>query len=229
MIDATYRTIADRENRAMAGLSMGGMQTFMIGLAHLDQFAYLGGFSGAGGGFGGGNFDPKTANGGVMADAKAFNEKVRLLFLSIGTAEGERFYQSVSGYRKSLEQAGIKTVFYEAPDTAHEWQTWRRSLRDFAPRLCPQASTSAAPPESQPEEAVLRVKAGLATPYTDAKGRVWAAESGFEGGATIEREPDLVIEGAADPACVWPHSAPADRRRRDRPHRAVIRSAIPKG
>lgn len=200
MIDATYRTIADRENRAMAGLSMGGMQTFMIGLAHLDQFAYLGGFSGAGGGFGGGNFDPKTANGGVMADAKAFNEKVRLLFLSIGTAEGERFYQSVSGYRKSLEQAGIKTVFHEAPDTAHEWQTWRRSLREFAPRLFPQASTSAAPPESQPEEAVLRVKAGLATPYTDAKGRVWAAESGFEGGATIEREPDLVIEGAADPA-----------------------------
>lgn len=199
MVDATYRTIPDRGSRAMAGLSMGGMQTFMIGLAHLDLFAYLGGFSGAGGGFGGGAFDPKTAHGGVMADAKAFNEKVRLLFLSIGTAEGERFYQSVSGYRKSLEQAGIKTVFYEAPDTAHEWQTWRRSLREFAPRLFPDAPGSAAAPANKPEEAVLRIKAGLAAPFTDSKGRVWAAETGFEGGGTIERDADVVIEGAADP------------------------------
>ena len=53
MIDATYRTIPDREHRAMAGLSMGGMQTFQITLKHLDLFAYIGGFSGAGGGFGG--------------------------------------------------------------------------------------------------------------------------------------------------------------------------------
>jgi esterase/lipase superfamily enzyme len=95
MIDKTYRTQPDREHRAMAGLSMGGMQTFAIGLKHLDTFAYLGGFSGGGGGFGGGTFDAKTAHGGVMADAAAFNKKVRVLFLSIGTAEGERFYKSV--------------------------------------------------------------------------------------------------------------------------------------
>jgi len=50
MIDSTYRTIADREHRAMAGLSMGGMQTFQIAMKHLDKFAYIGGFSGAGGG-----------------------------------------------------------------------------------------------------------------------------------------------------------------------------------
>ena len=68
MIDATYRTIPDRENRAMAGLSMGGMQTFQITLKHLDLFAYIGGFSGGGGGFGGVAFDPKTAHGGVMAE-----------------------------------------------------------------------------------------------------------------------------------------------------------------
>jgi enterochelin esterase-like enzyme len=135
MIDKTYRTKADRSNRAMAGLSMGGMQTFIIGLNNLDHFAYLGGFSGGGGGFGGGTFDPKTAHGGVMADAKAFNEKVRLLFLSIGTAEGERFYTSVKGYRDSLEAAGIKTTYYESPGTAHEWHTWRRSLHQFAPLL----------------------------------------------------------------------------------------------
>ena len=88
MIDATYRTIPDRESRAMAGLSMGGMQTFQITLKHLDLFAYLGGFSGGGGGFGGTPFDPKTAHGGVMADPEAFNRRVRVLWLGIGTAEG---------------------------------------------------------------------------------------------------------------------------------------------
>ena len=135
MIDTTYRTKPDREHRAMAGLSMGGMQTFTIGLGNLDTFAYLGGFSGGGGGFGGETFDSKTAHGGVMADAKAFNDKVRVLFLSIGTAEGERFYNSVKGYRDALESAGIRTSFYESPGTAHEWHTWRRSLREFAPLL----------------------------------------------------------------------------------------------
>ena len=86
-IDSTYRTIADREHRAMAGLSMGGMQTFQIGLKHMDTFAYLGGFSGGGGGFGGGTFDPKTAHGGVMADAEDCNKKMKLIWLGIGTDE----------------------------------------------------------------------------------------------------------------------------------------------
>src|SRR6185437_3529576 len=93
MIDSTYRTLPDRESRAMAGLSMGGMQTFQIGLKHLDLFASLGGFSGRGG-FGGATFDAKTAHGGVMADADAFNKKVRLLWLGIGTAEG-RMYEGI--------------------------------------------------------------------------------------------------------------------------------------
>lgn len=144
MIDATYRTLPDREHRAMAGLSMGGMQTFNITLNNLDKFACLGGFSGAGGGFGGGTFDPKTSHNGVMADADAFNKKVRLVWLGIGTAEGERLYGSVKGYRDALEKAGIKTVFYESPGTAHEWQTWRRCLREFAPLLFQASSTTAA-------------------------------------------------------------------------------------
>lgn len=134
-IDATYRTLPDREHRALAGLSMGGGQSFQIGLAHTDLFAFIGGFSGAGGGFAGETFDAKTAHGGVMADAKAFNQKMRLIFLSIGTEEGERFYNSIKNYRDALENAGIETVYYESPDTAHEWQTWRRSLREFAPLL----------------------------------------------------------------------------------------------
>jgi enterochelin esterase-like enzyme len=134
-VDKTYRTKTDRESRAMSGLSMGGMQTFTIGLKHLDKFAWLGGFSGGGGGFGGGTFDPKTSHDGVMADVNAFNDKVRLLYLSIGTDEGDRFYNSIKGYRDALDGAGIKTAYFESPGTKHEWHTWRRSLHDFAPRL----------------------------------------------------------------------------------------------
>jgi enterochelin esterase-like enzyme len=134
MIDATYRTIPNRENRAMAGLSMGGMQTFQITLKHLDLFAFMGGFSGAGGGFGGAPFDPKTAHNGVMADAAEFNRKVRLLWLGIGTAEG-RMYEGIKNYHQALEKAGIKHVYYESPGTAHEWLTWRRCLHEFAPLL----------------------------------------------------------------------------------------------
>lgn len=135
MIDSTYRTLTDRDHRAMAGLSMGGMQSFNIALANLDMFSYIGGFSGAGGGFGGGNFDPKTAHNGVMADATAFNAKVHLVWLGIGTKEDKRMHDSVSNYHDSLEKAGIKTLYYESPGTAHEWQTWRRDLHEFAPLL----------------------------------------------------------------------------------------------
>ena len=102
---------------------------------HVDKFSYIGGFSGAGGGFGGGVIDVKTAHHGVMADAEAFNKKVKLVWLGIGTEEEKRMYDGVKGYRDALAKAGIKTVFYESPGTAHEWQTWRRCLREFAPRL----------------------------------------------------------------------------------------------
>ncbi len=90
----------------MAGLSMGGMQTFQITLKHLDKFAYIGGFSGAGGGMGGAPIDPKTAFGGVLNDAAAFNKKVRLVWLGIGTKEPERMYTSVKSFHETLEKAG---------------------------------------------------------------------------------------------------------------------------
>jgi enterochelin esterase family protein len=135
MIDTTYRTKPDRDHRAMAGLSMGGMQTFNITLNHLDLFGYIGGFSGAGGGFGGGTFDAKTANNGVFADADVFNKKVHLVWLGIGTEEPKNMHASVANYHEALEKAGIKTVYYESRGTAHEWQTWRRDLKEFAPLL----------------------------------------------------------------------------------------------
>ena len=83
MVERTYRVSPGRENRAMAGLSMGGMQSFFTVLPNLDKFAYLGGFSGSSGAFGG--FDPKTSNGGVFSDAAAFNKKMKVLFLGIGS------------------------------------------------------------------------------------------------------------------------------------------------
>jgi enterochelin esterase-like enzyme len=140
MIDTAYRTIPDRDHRAMAGLSMGGFQTFLITLKHLDLFAYIGGFSGAGGGFGV-PFDPKTAHNGVMADAGEFNKKVRLLWLGIGTAEG-RMYSGIKNFHEALTKAGIKHVYYESPGTAHEWLTWRRCLHEFAPLLFVNAPTA---------------------------------------------------------------------------------------
>jgi enterochelin esterase-like enzyme len=129
MIEKTYRVRPGRENRAMAGLSMGGMQTFLTTLSNLDKFSYIGGFSGSTGGRGG--FDPKTSNNGVFADAAAFNKKVKVLFLGIGTEEG----QGAKNFSQALTKAGINNVFFESPGTAHEWLTWRRCLNDFAPRL----------------------------------------------------------------------------------------------
>jgi len=136
-IDSTFRTIADRDHRAMAGLSMGGMQTFHVTLNHLDLFSHIGGFSGAAGPLvlGGQKLDPKTAYNGVFADPAAFAKKVRLLWLGIGTQEPERMLAGIRGLHGSLTEAGIKHVYYESPGTDHEWQTWRRDLKDFAPRL----------------------------------------------------------------------------------------------
>ena len=143
MIDATYRTVPDRDHRALAGLSMGGFQAYMIGLNHTDTFASIGGFSGAGGGFGG-PVDLKTAHDGVMADPGAFNKRMRLLWLGVGTAEPQRMYDSVHGYHLALQQAGIKNVYYESPGTAHEWLTWRRDLHEFAPLLFQTPASTAA-------------------------------------------------------------------------------------
>lgn len=130
MVEKNYRVAPGRENRAMAGLSMGGAQTFSTGLLNLDKFAYLGGFSGNCGGRAA-SFDPKTSCGGAFADPAAFNKKVKLLFLSTGSVEGP----GVKSFSDALTKAGIHNVYFESPGTAHEWLSWRRALQDFAPRL----------------------------------------------------------------------------------------------
>jgi len=128
-IDARYRTMADRENRAMAGLSMGGGQTLQITSRNLGLFAWIGSFSAPMR-----NFDPQTSMNGVLKDAPAFNKRVRLFWIGAGTGE-TAFHEAASQLHKSLDALGIKHVLFESAGTAHEWQTWRRSLNDFAPRL----------------------------------------------------------------------------------------------
>jgi enterochelin esterase family protein len=132
-IERSFRVKRGKEDRAMAGLSMGGAQTFATTLTNLDKFAYIGGFSGNCGGFGRGNDAPdmKTICGGAFADPAAFNGKIKLLFLAIGQAEGP----GTKSFSDALTKAGVRNVYFESPETAHEWLTWRRALHDFAPRL----------------------------------------------------------------------------------------------
>jgi enterochelin esterase-like enzyme len=126
-IDAKYRTIADREHRGMAGLSMGGMQTRNIALGHLETFSHIGIFSGGTLG------DPKAANS-PLANADEFNRHVKVAFISYGEAEGGS--KTLKEYGDSLAAAGIKNVhYYISPHTAHEFLSWRRSLHEFAPLL----------------------------------------------------------------------------------------------
>jgi len=131
MIDAAYRTHASRDQRAIAGLSMGAGQALRIGLTHLDTFSVVGAFSG------GGQIDPKTAFGGVFADAEAFDRKVSLLYLHSGTVGSDAgIHKNAENLATTLRQSGVKNVvFQDAKGLAHEWQTWRYALHDFAPRL----------------------------------------------------------------------------------------------
>ncbi len=119
-IDANFRTIADQPHRAMAGLSMGGMQTRQITLAHLDTFSGIGLFSGG------------VVSTNDVNSAPGFREKVKVLFISCGSEERP---QGILANHEALNAIGIRNTVYVSPNTAHEWQTWRRSFHEFAPLL----------------------------------------------------------------------------------------------
>lgn len=170
-VDKNFRTLADQPHRAMAGLSMGAMQTRMVTLANLDTFSHIGLFSG-------GSLSMDDVN-----NAAGFKEKVKLVFVSYGSREiggnrgagsrpgaaapgappaaaaappagagrpgapaaalpagqGAPFPTRMGGFGgdpkanvDALKAAGIKAEFYVSPLTAHEFQSWRRSLREFA-------------------------------------------------------------------------------------------------
>jgi len=120
-VDANYRTIANQPHRAMAGLSMGGMQTHQITMAHLDKFSHIGLFSGG------------SIATSEITDMAAFKKKVKVVFFSFGSLEPGA--PSAKAAADALKQAGVNSHYYESPGTAHEWQSWRRSLHEFAPLL----------------------------------------------------------------------------------------------
>jgi enterochelin esterase family protein len=136
-VDRTCRTIPDRDHRAMAGLSMGGMQTLFITLHHPESFAYIGSFSGPmirGLNTASNGFDVNTDFDGAFRDAQAFNARTKLFWLGAGSEEAQ-FRTGIKEAADALRRAGIHVTYFESQGTAHEWQTWRRDLHEFAPRL----------------------------------------------------------------------------------------------
>ncbi|HRU13932.1 MAG TPA: esterase, partial [Dysgonamonadaceae bacterium] len=114
----------------MAGLSMGGFETRLITLNNPDKFAYIGLFSG-------GNISVED-----VKNTPGFKEKVKLVFVSYGSRELDsmkRNARNFGGNPKDITDAvakeGLNTHFYVSPNTAHEWQSWRRSLYEFAQLL----------------------------------------------------------------------------------------------
>lgn len=126
-IDAHFRTLADQPHRAMAGLSMGGMETKLITLKKLDTFSHIGLFSGG------------SIARDDIEDLESFKKSNRLVFVSYGGNElggdGLRRGGDPEGSVQALKDAGINAQFYVSPKTGHEWQSWRRSLHEFAPLL----------------------------------------------------------------------------------------------
>jgi enterochelin esterase family protein len=116
-IDGNFRTKTDGSSRAMAGLSMGSGVTRQVTLANLDKFSYIGLFSGA----------------TLTPDDISDKSKVKLVFMSFGSREGGA--ERLKPANDALNAAGIKSVTYISPLTAHEWQSWRRSLKEFAQLL----------------------------------------------------------------------------------------------
>ena len=127
-IDTTFRTLTDRDHRAMAGLSWGGHQTFDLVMANMDKFSYMGTFSGAIFGF-----DAKKSYDGKLADGEAFNKQIHYLFMSCGSEEMPRFQTDKTV--ESLRSCGVKVDFQVSEGTDHEWLTWRRGFRQFVPHL----------------------------------------------------------------------------------------------
>jgi enterochelin esterase-like enzyme len=115
-IDANFRTYADRVHRAMAGLSMGGMETHMITLNNPDLFAYYG-----------------LLSGGTYTSAEIKDkQKIKLIFMSCGSKEKPENVEKASA---ELKSAGLNAVSFVSENTAHEFLTWRRSLHELAPML----------------------------------------------------------------------------------------------
>ncbi len=123
--EKTYRISAKADDRAIAGLSMGGNQTLQVGLTHLDTFHYIGAFSPV-------VMNPEQVFRDALADPVGTNQKLKLFFIYIGKMD--TLFASNQAFNQVLDQHQIKHTFVETEEW-HVWRNWRDYLADFAPRL----------------------------------------------------------------------------------------------
>ena len=133
-VEKTYRVKKDRKSRAMCGLSMGGGQSFYIGLRDPEVFANVGVFStGMFGGIqGASNFDLEKEVPGILTDTKTFNKQFDVFFMSCGEQDPRIEY--TRNIVKKMRDGGVEVKFNSYPGD-HEWQVWRKSLHEFAQYL----------------------------------------------------------------------------------------------
>ena len=136
MTEKNFRVKPGRENRALAGLSMGGIQTLYIGIPNLDKFAYLGVFSS--GWFANPNpfgvsMDSEKYYDILKANKDKFNDELKVFWLSMGGQE-DIAYENCRVMRDRLDTIGIKYDYFETPG-GHTWPVWRESLYNFAPLI----------------------------------------------------------------------------------------------
>ena len=133
-VEKTYRVKKDRKSRAMCGLSMGGRQSFYIGLRDPEVFANVGVFStGMFGGIqGASNFDLEKEVPGMLTDTKTFNQQFDVFFVSCGEQDPRIEY--TRNIVKKMRDGGVEVKFNSYPGD-HEWQVWRKSLHEFAQYL----------------------------------------------------------------------------------------------
>jgi len=125
LVEANYRVRTDAASRAIAGLSMGGAQSLVVGLGHTAQFAWIGAFSGAIS-----RDDPVVT--ALKTDPAKANERLKLLWLAIGKEDGG--LKSKQALSAALKEMGIRHEYKET-DGAHRWSVWRIYLAEFLPRL----------------------------------------------------------------------------------------------
>jgi enterochelin esterase family protein len=130
LVEKNYRVTADRENRAIVGMSMGAGQSFTLGLRNRDKFAWVGEFSA--GAFGQASFDMEKQVPGLLRDPAAVNRRMKLLFLGCGTEDTR--YAANKKAAEFLKTSGIRNEFHETPGE-HEWRAWRHLLADFLSEL----------------------------------------------------------------------------------------------
>jgi enterochelin esterase-like enzyme len=131
-VESHYSTYTDADHRALAGLSMGGMQTRTISLPNIDKFSYIGVFSG-------GNIMPQN-----IKDVDAFKKQVRVVFMSFGSKESSAPKgggtspggpEGIKLAAEALNKNGVHAEFYVSPDSGHDFTSWKRSLYFFTPML----------------------------------------------------------------------------------------------